>query len=119
MAQYPNNFQAADLALQGILFNNNYASTQQQGLLNGEAALINSQGNYLLNESQANINNQTAYSMQLDNKNKKIRTYFNGRQINSYYRDIEAWQKKEKARLRYSGKYDKEAIENIYNVYKP
>ena len=122
-AQYggyaPNNGMSnIGIGLQGIL-SNNYASSPQQGMMYGDAAIINAYGNYAINQSMANINNHTAYSMGLDNKLKRIRTTFEGRQINRYYRDIEAWQSEERNRLKRMGIYDKEAIEYIYDIKRP
>ena len=122
-AQYPSygpnvGMNNVGLGLQGIL-SNNFASSPQQGYMYGEAAMINSYGNYALNQSMANINNQTAYSMSLDNKLQRIRTTFEGRQINRYYRDIEAWQATERNRLKNMGVYDRAAIEDVYNIRRP
>lgn len=122
-AQYPSygpnvGMNNVGLGLQGIL-SNNFASSPQQGSMYGEAAMINAYGNYAVNQSMANINNQTAYGMALDNKLKRIRTTFEARQINRYYRDIEAWQATERNRLKLMGVYDREAIEDVYNIRRP
>jgi hypothetical protein len=82
----------------------------------GDAAAIQAQGNFLVSQSEANINNQTAESMYYDNRLKKTRTYFENRQINSYSRDIEEWQKNTRRQLRGAGMYDREAIEYIYGI---
>lgn len=122
-AQYPSygpnvGMNNVGLGLQGIL-SNNFASSPQQGAMYGEAAMINAYGNYAVNQSMANINNQMAYGMALDNKLKRIRTTFEARQINRYYRDIEAWQAAERNRLKNMGIYDREAIEDVYNIRRP
>lgn len=106
------------IGLQGIL-SASYASSPQQGYMYGQAATINAEGNYLLNQSMANINNETAYSMSLHNQTLRARTYFEKRQINGYYRDMETWQKEERSRLKRYGLYDKEAIEYLYNIHQP
>lgn len=106
------------MGLQGIL-QNNYASSAQQGAMYGQAATINAQGNYLLNQSMANINNEMAYSMSLHNQTLRARTFFEKRQINGYYRDMEAWQREERSRLKRSGLYDKESIEYLYDIRRP
>lgn len=122
-AQYPSygpniGMNNVGLGLQGIL-SNSFASSPQQGAMYGEAAMINAYGNYAVNQSMANINNQMAYGMALDNKLKRIRTTFEARQINRYYRDIEAWQATERNRLKLMGAYDREAIEDVYNIKRP
>lgn len=80
----------------------------------GDAAMIQAQGQYLINQSQSNIYNQTAYSMQLENKLLRVQTFFEMRQMNRFYRDLEEWQKQERTRLKRYGFYDREAIEAIY-----
>lgn len=124
-AQYPNygynpnsSMQNIGVGLQGILYGN-YASNASQGNMYGEAAVMNAYGNYLVSRSTANINNEMAYSMYLNNQRLRTTTYFEKRQINGYYRDIEEWQKEERSRLKRSGLYDKEAIEYIYNIRRP
>ena len=57
-----------------------YSSTNAQGTSNGNAAVISAEGGYLVDVSQANINNQQAYSLQLDNHLKKVDTFFEARQ---------------------------------------
>lgn len=91
-----------------------YSSTANQGSSNGQAAVISAEGGFMVDASQANINNQQAYSMQLDNHLKRVNTFFEGRQTNSFYRDLEAWQKKQRAEFKKYGMYDREAIRYIY-----
>lgn len=91
-----------------------YSSTVSQGTYNGNAAMINAEGSYLVDSSQANINNQQAYSLQLDNHLKKVDTFFEARQSNSFYRDLEDWQKRERIRLKKIGAFDREAIRSLY-----
>lgn len=113
-AQDPS-MRGVELGLQNILNNSySYSSTSQQGYLNGGAAVISAEGNYLYNQSMANINNQTAYSMHLENQQLRTQTYFRTRQINNYYRDLEAYQKQQRAYLIRSGRYDRRAIEELY-----
>jgi hypothetical protein len=97
-------------------FMNNFGGTYVGSMRLGDAAAIMAQGNFSVDQSQANINNQTAESMYYDNKLKKTRTYFENRQINSYSRDIEEWQKNTRRQLRGAGMYDREAIEYIYGI---
>jgi hypothetical protein len=106
------------IGLQGIL-SNNYASSPMQGQMYGQAANMNAYGNYVYNQSLANINNQIAYSMSLDNQTQRARVFFEKRQINRYYRDMEGWQREERARLKRSDLYDKAAIEYLYDIRKP
>lgn len=103
------------LGLQAIL-SNNYASTAQQGAMYGQAANINAYGNYVVNQSIANINNETAYSMSLNNQILRTQTFFQKRQINRYYRDLEEYQKQERIRLKAYGLYDDEAIARLYKI---
>jgi catabolite regulation protein CreA len=91
-----------------------YSSTLNQGSANGRAAVISAEGGYMVDASQANINNQQAYSMQLDNHLKKVDTFFEARQSNCFYRDLEQWQKKQRTEFKKYGIYDREAIRYIY-----
>ena len=97
-------------------FMNNFGGTYGGSMRLGDAAATMAQGSFLVDQSQANINNQTAESMYYDNRLKKTRTYFENRQINSYSRDIEEWQKNTRRQLRGAGLYDREAIEYIYGI---
>ena len=97
-------------------FMNNFGGTYGGSMRLGDAAATMAQGSFLVDQSQANINNQTAESMYYDNRLKKTRTYFENRQINSYSRDIEEWQKNTRRQLRAAGMYDREAIEYIYGI---
>lgn len=91
-----------------------YSSTSAQGASNGSAAIISAEGGYLIDASQANINNQQAYGLQLDNHLKKVDTFFEARQSNAFYRDLEDWQKRERVRLKKVGAFDREAIRSLY-----
>ena len=97
-------------------FMNNFGGTYVGSMRLGDAAATMAQGSFSVDQSQANINNQTAESMYYDNRLKKTRTYFENRQINSYSRDIEEWQKNTRRQLRGAGMYDREAIEYIYGI---
>ena len=123
-AQFPSqqpmgNMAGFGMAFGGGFMNNFGGGTPNGNMMLGNAAATMAQGSYLVDQSQANINNQTAESMYYDNRLKKTRTYFENRQINSYYRDIEEWQKNTRRQLRGSGIYDREAIEYIYGISKP
>jgi hypothetical protein len=107
------------MAFGGGFMNNFGVGTPNGNMMLGNAASTMAQGSYLVDQSQANINNQTAESMYYDNRLKKTRTFFENRQINGYYRDIEEWQKNTRRQLRGAGLYDREAIEYIYGINKP
>ena len=81
---------------------------------NSQSAVIAATGGYAVDMSLSRINDQTAYSMMLDNHTKKIDTYFNGRNSNAYYRDMEEWRKKEKAYLKRIGLWNRQTIDYIY-----
>jgi hypothetical protein len=44
----------------------------------------------------------------------RVYTVFEARRMNSYYRDLEEWRKKERAMLKREGIYDRDAIEYLY-----
>jgi hypothetical protein len=107
----PNAVNALNNNMMGFL---NMGATAYSSGQYGNASYMNAEGNRSLNQSMANINNQTAYSMYLDNRLKQTSTFFDNRQLNSYYRDLEAWQKAERVQLKRYGIYDREAIERLY-----
>lgn len=81
----------------------------------GEAAVIESKGNFLLRQSEANINNQVAYEHALRNDHLKTETYFGKRQSNRFYSTLEDWQQEEKTRIkRTNGRLTREDIYHIY-----
>lgn len=82
----------------------------------GGAASMSAAASMVIAQSEANINNQTAFSMYLDNRLKYTNTYFQNRQLNSYYRDVEEWQKNTRRELRAAGVYDINAIRYIYGI---
>jgi len=122
-AQFPSQQPMGNMAGLSMAFGggfmNNFGGTPNGNMMLGSAAATMAQGSYLVDQSQANINNQTAESMYYDNRLKKTRTFFENRQINGYYRDIEEWQKNTRRQLRGAGLYDREAIEYIYGINKP
>lgn len=112
LAQYP--YQSM-MGPGSVIFGSGYyAGSVPSTMMLGDAAMINAQSGYLLNQSEANINNQTAFSMYLHNRLLYTKTFFENRQLNSYYRDLETWQKETRRELKRSGLYDREAIEYIY-----
>ncbi len=82
---------------------------------NGAANMIRAQGQNAADMSLANMNNQFALSLGLDNSLKYVETYFKKRQTNMYYRDLEDWQKRFKAQMKkYGGGLTREDIEYMY-----
>ena len=65
------------------------ASTAAEGYARGVGDVISAAGQYNVATSQANINNQTATSMAIDNKMKWTNTYFEMRKVNSQARAAE------------------------------
>lgn len=89
--------------------------TQGSSQTFGQAAQINSQGNFLLRQSEANINNQIAYEHYLNNTEKRAETFFRKRQVNRFYLTLEQWQEQEKLRIKkQNGALTREDIFNIY-----
>ncbi len=61
----------------------NSASTAGEGYANGAANIIQAQGQRNLSNSQANINNQDAYSKAIDNSVKEVNAYWEKKDIYS------------------------------------
>ncbi|HVT27044.1 MAG TPA: hypothetical protein VHE81_03410 [Lacipirellulaceae bacterium] len=59
----------------------NSASTAAEGYANGMSNVIQSRGQKNLNDSQARINNQDAYSKALDNSTKSVNTFWEQKDI--------------------------------------
>jgi len=59
----------------------NSASTAGEGYANGAANIIQAQGQRNLSNSQANINNQDAYSKAIDNSVKEVNAYWEKKDI--------------------------------------
>jgi hypothetical protein len=72
--------------LRGPLF----STTAQGDMLQGQAALMEAQGSYVLDTSKAAINAQTARAMSLDNHLRTAETFFEARRINRINRAYEA-----------------------------
>lgn len=62
-------------------FNYYSSSTAGEGYQRGAAAVISAQGQKNVDDSQARINNQDAYSMALDNSVKSVNTYWEKKDI--------------------------------------
>jgi hypothetical protein len=72
----------ASIANQAVAqFNYYSSSTAGEGYQRGAAAVISAQGQRNLDNSQARINNQDAYSMALDNSVKSVNTYWEKKDI--------------------------------------
>ncbi len=67
-----------------------FATTAQGDMLQGQAALVEAQGSYALDTSNAAINAQTARAMSLDNHLRTAETFFEARRINRINRAYEA-----------------------------
>lgn len=75
----------------------NSASTAGEGYANGAANVIQAQGQRNLSNSQANINNQDAYSKGIDNSVKEVNAFWEKKDIYSQRQqqlDIETQQKR-------------------------
>lgn len=59
----------------------NSASTAAEGYANGVSNIIQSRGQKNLNDSQARVNNQDAYSKALDNSTKSVNTFWEQKDI--------------------------------------
>lgn len=94
----------------------NFSASPQQAAAYGQAAINNSYGNQILNTSEASINFETANSMHMDNSLKGVHIYFQRRQANSYYRELEQLQKEEIKYLKRSGMYNIQTLREVYNT---
>lgn len=65
----------------GAQFNYYQSSTAGEGYQRGAASVISAQGQKNLNDSQARINNQDAYSMAIDNSVKSVNAYWEKKDI--------------------------------------
>ena len=75
----------------------NSASTAGEGYANGAANVIQAQGQRNLSNSQANINNQDAYSKAIDNSVKEVNAFWEKKDIYSQRQqqlDMETQQKR-------------------------
>ena len=81
----------------------------------GQAAIINAEGNLALKSSIANINNQKAYGLYLNNTVLRASVYFEKRQINLYNVSLEAMQRKRIAYMKKSQNYSKEELDSLFD----
>jgi hypothetical protein len=73
-------------------------------------------GDYAYKTSLANINNQVAYSMYLNNDALKTSVYFEKKQMNLYNRTLLEFQKKEISRMRRYQNFSKEDLDDMFDV---
>lgn len=81
-----------------------------------EAAVINAQADYVYKSSLANINNEKAYSIHLNNDVMRASAFFEKRQINRYNRALEELQQREISRMKRSGNYSKSDLDALFDV---
>lgn len=81
----------------------------------GQAAIINAEGNLAVKSSIANINNQKAYGLYLNNTVLRASVYFEKRQINLYNVSLEAMQRKRIAYMKKSQNYSKEELDSLFD----
>jgi hypothetical protein len=67
------------LAMGQVIYNS--ASTAGEGYANGAANVIQAQGQKNLNDSQARINNEDAYSKAIDNSTKSVNAFWEQKDI--------------------------------------
>lgn len=82
----------------------------------GEAAIINANANMILKSSMANINNQKAYGLSINNDVLKTSAYFEKRQINLYNKTLEEFQKKNISYMRRNKIYSKEQLDDLFDI---
>lgn len=92
----------------------NIANGSNNGM--GQAAITNANANYVLKSSMANINNQKAYGLSINNDVLKTSSYFEKRQINLYNRTLEEFQKKQISQMRRYKVYSKEHLDSLFDV---
>ena len=97
----------------------NYASSPGQAYGYGQAAMNYSYGSSAIDYSIAAMYQQTVYTMYLQNQLNSIDCYFQKRQMNRYYRELEELQKQEIKAAKYSGSWNIQQLNNIYNHAYP
>jgi hypothetical protein len=93
----------------------NYASSAYQANDYGQAAINYSYGGASVDYSIAAINQQTAYTMYLQNRVNAVDSYFQRRQMNTYYRELEQLQKEAIREAKYSGSWNVQELNNLYH----
>lgn len=81
-----------------------------------EAAMINAQADYVYKSSLANINNQKARALELNNEAMRASVFFEKRQINRYNRALEDLQTRQISKMRRDGTLTKEELDHLFDV---
>jgi len=81
-----------------------------------QAARMNAQADFVYKNSLANINNEKAYGLSLNNQALRASVYFEKRQINLYNRTLIEFQKKQISEMRRYGNYSKEELDKLFDV---
>lgn len=81
-----------------------------------KAARINAQADLVYKTSLANINNEKAYGLSLNNQALRASVYFEKRQINLYNRTLYDFQKKRISEMKRSGIYSKEELDSLFDI---
>ena len=81
-----------------------------------KAARTNAQADLVYKTSLANINNEKAYGLSLNNQALRTSIYFEKRQINLYNRTLYDFQRKRIAEMKRSGSYSKVEIDELFDI---
>ena len=81
-----------------------------------EASMINASGDFIYKQSLANINNQKAYEMSLNNQALRTKVYFEKRQTNLYYRSLEQLQKRRISQMKKEEYFSKEEFDSLFGA---
>jgi hypothetical protein len=81
-----------------------------------EAARINAQADLVYKTSLANINNEKAYGLALNNQVLRASAHFEKRQINLYNRTLLDFQKKQITEMRRYKNYSKEDLDQLFDI---
>lgn len=81
-----------------------------------DAAVINANADYVYKSSLANINNEKAKALSLNNQALRASVYFEKRQINLYNRTLEEFQRQRISQLRRSKIYSKEELDALFDI---
>lgn len=99
----------------GQVVYSDYASSPYQAYDYGQAAITYSDGRASVDYSISSINQQTAYSMYLQNRVTAVDSYFQRRQMNTYYRELEQLQKEAIREAKYSESWNVQELNNLYH----
>lgn len=81
-----------------------------------QAARINAQADFVYKSSLANINNEKAYGLSLNNQVLRTSVYFEKRQINLYNRTLYDFQKKQISEMKKYKNYSKEELDSLFDI---